>query len=166
MIRVAKETDIERLMNIYNEAIENTIATFDLEKKSLDDRKVWFKDHINNPYIILVEEIDGVVAGYASLSRYRDRKAFDKTVEISIYIAPEYRGRGIGSRLMKEILDYAKNNKKVEVVVSLITGENAGSCHLHEKFGFEYCGEFKSVGTKFGKNLDLKFYQIIYERDA
>ncbi|MBQ1802014.1 GNAT family N-acetyltransferase [Lachnobacterium bovis] len=165
MIRRAKHEDLECLMNIYNDAIINTVATFDTEEKDFDDRKKWFEEHLNDPYAIFVEEIDGVVAGYVSLSRYRDRKAFDGSVEISIYLHKDYRGQGVGTRLMQFILDFAKKNKKINTVVSLITGENIISCKLHEKFDFVYCGELKKVGFKFGKWLDLKIYQIIYERD-
>ncbi|SER96536.1 GNAT family N-acetyltransferase [Lachnobacterium bovis] len=165
MIRRARYEDICQLMDIYNEAIINSIATFDTEEKSFDERKRWFEEHLEDPYVIFVKEIDGVAVGYASLSRYRDRKAFDGSVEISIYLHKDYRGQGIGKELMEFVLDFAQKNKKINTVVSLITGENISSCKLHEKFGFKYCGELKKVGFKFNKWLDLKVYQIIYERD-
>jgi phosphinothricin acetyltransferase len=104
------------------------------------------------------------VAGYASLSRYRDRKAFDPAVEISIYIHKDYRGRGIGRSLMKKTLEYAGARKDITTVISLITSENAVSIHLHEAFGFAYCGQIKCAGVKFGKTLSLNAYQIVYER--
>ena len=99
MIRRAVLQDIPALMDIYNEAILHTTATFDTEVKDMEDRKAWFAEH-NGRYVIYVDVEDGKVAGYASLSCYRDRKAFDPAVEISIYVHKDYRGRGIGIRLI------------------------------------------------------------------
>jgi phosphinothricin acetyltransferase len=163
MIRRAEKTDIPALMDIYNDAILHTTATFDTETKDMQDRIDWYEDHVGR-YIIYVYEQEGVVAGYASLSRYRDRKAFDPAVEISIYIHKDYRGRGIGHSLMEETLRYAKMREDITTVISLITSENETSIHLHEAFGFVYCGQLQCAGVKFGKTLSLNAYQIIYER--
>lgn len=107
----------------------------------------------------------GTVAGYASLSRYRERKAFDPAVEISIYIHAGYRGRGIGRSLMEKTLQYAKECPQIGTVVSLITSENEVSIRLHERFGFSYCGQIRQAGVKFGRKLGLNAYQIIYDRE-
>ncbi len=163
MIRKAELRDLEQLKNIYNDAILHTVATFDTEVKDDANRKQWFEDHEISPYVIFVEEQEGVIRGYASLSRYHDRKAFDKTVEISIYIDAAYRGQGIGTLLMEYTLEYAKEHPDIVTVVSLVTGENATSIYLHKKFDFAYCGQLKNVGYKHGRWLDLNSYQIIYE---
>lgn len=163
MIRKAKASDINALKEIYNDAICNTVATFDTEVKDDADRMQWFNEHEQSPYVIFVEEKDGEILGYASLSRYRDRKAFDKTVEISVYIEKEHRGKGIGKALMIHTLDYARHHKDIKTVISLITGENEASNRLHESLGFVYCGQLKDVGYKLGRSLDLSIYQIIYE---
>lgn len=160
MIRKARIEDLEQLQAIYNEAIENTTATFDMVKKDYENRLLWFEEHQADPYVIFVDEIDGKVAGYGSLSEYRDRPAFKQTVEISIYIAPEFRNRGIGKKLMKETLDFAYANPKIHSIVSLITGENQQSIHLHEMHDFEFCGKIKEAGYKFDRWLDLNIYQI------
>lgn len=164
MIRRAERKDIPALMEIYNEAILHTTATFDTETKDEKDRTEWFLEHTGR-YVIFVYEEAGAVMGYASLSRYRDRKAFEPAVEISIYIHEKYRGRGIGGRLMEETLKYAKGCREIGTVISLITSDNEVSIHLHEKFGFSYCGQIRSAGVKFGKNLSLNAYQIIYDRE-
>ncbi len=164
MIRRAELRDLPELMEIYNEAILNTTATFDTEVKDYEDREKWFHAHTGK-YCIFVYEKDKRAAGYASLSQYRDRKAFDSAVEISIYIHKDYRGQHIGHALMKETLDFAKANPEIVTVISLITSENAASIHLHEKYGFAYCGQIKNAGIKFQKTLSLNAYQIIYERD-
>lgn len=164
MIRRAEKRDIPELMDIYNEAILHTTATFDTEIKDKKNRCDWYEEHTGR-YVIYVYEEEGRVAGYASLSRYRDRKAFDTAVEISIYIHKDYRGRGIGHELMRETLDYAKHCDEIGTVVALITAENETSIHLHQKFGFSYCGQIKSAGVKFGRKLSLNAYQIIYDRE-
>ncbi len=163
MIRKAELRDIPELMEIYNEAILNTTATFDTEVKDYENRLAWFCEHTGK-YRLIVKELEGKVAGYASLSRYRDRKAFDAAVEISVYIHKDYRGRHIGWELMKEILAFAKECPEIETVISLITSHNAASIHLHEKFGFSFCGQIRNAGNKFGEKLSLNAYQIIYER--
>lgn len=163
MIRTAVPQDIPALMDIYNEAILHTTATFDTEVKDMENRKAWFAEH-NGRYVIYVDVEDGKVAGYASLSRYRDRKAFDPAVEISIYVHKDYRGRGIGRSLMENVLAYAAECDEIDTVISLITSENAASIHLHEVYGFEYCGQIKNAGTKFGRKLSLNAYQILYDR--
>ena len=160
MIRKALEKDIPRLMDIYNEAIENTLATFDTETKDYNNRLQWFKDHKKNPYVIFVKEVEGNIAGYASLSKYRDRKAFDTTVEISIYIAPEYRSQGIGKELMEKTLDFSKKKQEIHRVISLITAINTKSISLHTMYGFEFCGTMNEVGYKKGQWLDLNIYQL------
>ena len=161
MIRKAVWDDIKSLQEIYNEAIVNTVATFDTEIKDYQDRVAWFNDHEQKPYVIFVEEIDGRIAGYASLSRYRDRKAFDRTVEISVYIAPDYRGQGIGKKLVQHTINYGKKQEEIKVIISLITGSNAASIHLHEQAGFIRCGEMKQVGYKHDTLLDLLIFQMM-----
>lgn len=163
MIRRAEQRDIPALMDIYNDAILHTTATFDTEIKKIEDRRAWYEEHTGR-YVIYIYEENGIVAGYASLSRYRDRKAFDPAVELSIYIHKDHRGRGIGRSLMRETLSYARQCREIETVISLITSENETSIHLHEAFGFSYCGQIKNAGVKFGKRLNLNAYEIIYER--
>ena len=164
MIRKAELKDIPAVMDIYNDAILHTTATFDTEIKDYEDRLAWFQAHTGQ-YVIFVYEEAGTVAGYASLSRYRERKAFDPAVEISIYIHAGYRGRGIGRSLMEKTLQYAKECPQIGTVVSLITSENEVSIRLHERFGFSCCGQIRQAGVKFGRKLGLNAYQIIYDRE-
>lgn len=163
MIRRAESGDVYALMEIYNDAILHTTATFDTEIKDYENRQEWFREH-TGCHVLYVCEEEGAVAGYASLSRYRERKAFDSAVEISIYIHKNYRGRGIGKKLMEAVLNFAEQTEEIGTVISLITSENEASIRLHEKFGFSYCGQIRNAGVKFGRKPHLNAYQVIYER--
>lgn len=164
VIRKACIDDIPVLQKIYNDAVLHTTATYDTQIKDYENRLQWFMEHEKEPYILYVEEIDGVVVGYASLSRYRERQAFDQSVEISVYIDEDFQNRGVGSRLMKQVLDYAKETEGIHTVISLITSDNEHSIYLHEKFGFQFCGKIEDAGYKFGKWVGLSTYQILYDR--
>lgn len=160
MIRKAHKDDVKRITEIYNEVVANSAATFDLEEKSLEDRAAWMEEHKGN-HPLLVYVADGTVVGYASLSSYRERKAFDATVELSVYLDSRYRGRRIGTELMEAILLEAKKCEDIHTVVSVITGGNEASQKLHESFGFDFCGTVREAGYKFGKYLDIDTYQLI-----
>ncbi|MFR6332322.1 MAG: N-acetyltransferase family protein [Eisenbergiella sp.] len=86
--------------------------------------------------------------------------AYAATVELSVYVDHEYRGRKIGDALMEELLRIAKENGEVHAIISVITADNAASIRLHEKFGFQFCGITREVGRKFGRWLDAAFYQL------
>lgn len=165
VIRRAGLEDISALQKIYNDAVLHTTATYDTDIKDYEDRLEWYKQHETEPYILLVEDIDGVVAGYASLSKYRERKAFHQSVEISVYVDEAFQNQGVGSSLMKAVLDYAKEQKSIHTVISLITSDNEHSIYLHEKSGFSYCGKIEDAGYKLGKWIGLNIYQIIYSRE-
>lgn len=163
MIRKAQFKDIPALMDIYNDAVLHTTATFDTKPKDYGSRCDWFHEHTGR-YLILIYEENGIVAGYASLSKYRDRKAFDPAVEVSVYVHQKYRGRGIGRSLLEAVLSEAENCGDILTVIALITSENQCSIRLHESFGFTYCGQIRNAGVKFGKILHLNAYQICYDR--
>ncbi|KIL49142.1 GNAT family N-acetyltransferase [Jeotgalibacillus campisalis] len=158
-IREAQQKDLTEMAAIYNEAIEKTVATFDLRRQTIEERQAWFNKY-GGRHPLLVAELDGKVAGYSSLSPFRDKEAYSDTVELSIYISSDYQGKGIGKLLMEEILLRAAKLDH-HVVIGGITGGNEASVKLHEKFGFEFAGCFKEVGYKFDQWQDVHFYQLI-----
>lgn len=162
LIRKAQLADLPQLKDIYNDAVLHSTATFDLSPRDDADRLAWFQAHQERNYLLFVYKADGVIAGYASLSRYRERPAFDGAVELSIYLHPDFRGQHIGSQLMQKILAFAEQQPDIDTVISLITSENAISVHLHEAFGFSLCGIIRKCGKKFGRYLDLSVYQILF----
>ncbi len=158
-IRDAIEQDLPSMLAIYNHAIVNLPATFDLEKQNLEERKGWFQQ-FGDYYPLIVAELDGRIAGYCCLSAFRTKPAYSRTAELSVYLDPEFHGQGIGSLLMAEILHIAKA-RDFHVIVAGITGGNETSVKLHDKFGFEFVGCFKEVGYKFNAWQDVWFYQKI-----
>lgn len=160
-IRDAVINDLPELLEIYNDAVRNLTATFDLKEHSLEQRKVWFHHH-GGRFPLIVAILDGNVVGYSCLSAYRDKPAYSKSTELSIYISEKYRGKGIGTSLMKEIIERAKQ-LGFHTMIGGITGGNEASVKLHEKFGFSFVGRFSEVGFKFGEWQHVDFYQLMLE---
>ena len=160
-IRKAEQKDLVALLDIYNYEVINGVSTLDLNPRTLAERQIWFDQHNVENHPLYVAEIDGRIAGYSSLSSYREKEAYKSTVELSIYISPDYRKRGIATALMEFILEEAKADARTHSVVSVITAGNEASCKLHEKFGFTFCGTVPQVGMKFGKFQDIVTYSLI-----
>lgn len=160
IIRKAEMKDLEELLAIYNNEIINGVATFDLQPKSIDEWKKWFEAHQSDLHPLFVAEINNKVAGYASLSSYREKEAYKSTVELSIYIGNSFRKQGVATALMDFILEVAKKHAGIHTVVSVITSGNEASQKLHRKFGFEFCGTIKEVGMKFGEYRDIDNYRL------
>ena len=161
-IRPAKENDLEAITHIYNQAIIRTTATFDTEPKKSDDMLKWLHQH-GNTHPVLVAENDNVV-GWASLSKWSERCAYDSTVELSFYVDEDHRGKGIGKKLLNVITNEGKN-KKFHTIISRITQDNKISIKLHEDAGYKFTGTLFEAGKKFGKYLDVLFYQIIFKEN-
>lgn len=159
-IRKAEQRDLRALLDIYNYEVAHGVATLDLALKTLPEWQVWFDAHNVENHPLFVAEENGRVTGYASLSSYREKEAYQSTVELSIYIHPEHRRKGTAGALMAFILDVARADERIHTVVSVITTGNEASCRLHEKFGFTFCGTIREVGMKFGRYLDIDNYSL------
>ncbi len=163
MIRIANINDLPAMVDIYNYEIKNTLATFVLDEMSLQERMPWFEEHNKDNHPLYVYELDGKVVGYVSLSTYRNMQAYDSTVELSVYVHHEHQGKGIGNEMMEFILDYAKNDPSVHMIISVITSVNEKSIKMHEKFGFSFCGKIPEAGYKFGEYRDIVNYCLIVD---
>jgi phosphinothricin acetyltransferase len=162
IIRDALSKDLIDITDIYNEAILNTVATFDTNIKTLDQQKKWFDKHgLKNP--IIVAEDNEKVVGWASLSKYSDKCAYSDTAELSLYVKEEFQRKGIGKRMMKEIV---KRGKKagLHAIISRIAEGNQVSVNLHKMVGFEYVGIYKEVGFKFERRLDVYLMEKLYKK--
>ncbi len=149
------------LLAIYNYEALNSIANLDLTERTLDEWQVWFDHHNVENHPLYVAEIDDRVAGYVSLSSYREKEAFRSTVELSIYVSPAFRKRGLASELMTFILNMARADERTHLVISVISATNEPSIRLHEKFGFTYGGTIPEVGVKFGVYQDIVNYWLV-----
>ena len=167
IIRKAELKDLEELLNIYNYEVVNGTATFDIVPKNLAEWQAWFQNHNSTHHPLYVAEIDNHIGGYVTLSSYREKEAYNSTVELSLYVSPDYRQRGVASRLMEFAIQLAKEDEQIHTIISVITSNNQISILLHQKYGFKYCGTIHEVGFKMGNYLDVDNYQlIIHERNT
>lgn len=160
LIRKAELKDLKDLLEIYNYEVVYGISTLDIHPKSLEEWQQWFNAHNIDNHPLIVAEMDGRAVGYASLSAYREKEAYCSTVELSVYVDVSYRQRGVADKLMEAILDMAKTDESIHMVVSVITGGNEASIRLHDKYGFSYCGSIHEVGVKLGEYRDIENYEL------
>lgn len=145
------------MREIYNHAVLNSTVVFDLVPRTLDEQRSWLLDR-NGVHAVLVAEVDGAVAGFGSLSPYRDRPAYRTTVEDSVYVHPDHQRQGVGRLLLEELVGVAVAHG-FHTILARITGDNAGSIRLHHAVGFEQVGIEREVGRKFGQWLDVVVMQ-------
>jgi len=159
-IRDAIAADIQGITCIYNDAVLNTTAIWNEAVVDEANRKNWWEDRIRAGYPVLVAvDDDGEVVGYASFGDWRAWDGYRHTVEHSVYVRNDQRGKGVGAALMRILIERARGCGK-HVMVAGIEAENVASIRLHEKLGFEKTGHLKEVGAKFGRWLDLAFLQL------
>jgi L-amino acid N-acyltransferase YncA len=159
-IRPAVKNDLPAITEIYNEAILNTVATFDTQPKTVEEQEKWFASH-DARHPILVAEENGVVIGWASLSIWSDRCAYSDTAEASLYVRKEHRGRGVGRKLSIALLQ-AGEKAGLHTVLARVTEGNKASLRLAQSAGFERVGTMREVGRKFGHLLDVHLLQRVF----
>jgi L-amino acid N-acyltransferase YncA len=160
-VREAEPGDLEAILAICNDAVIHTTATYDYEPRGADAQRQWFEAKRAQNFPVLVGLDAGVVSGFASYGPFRPWAAYLHTVENSIYVAPERRGRGVGAAILGPLLDIARS-RGFHAVVAGIDATNAPSLKLHAKFGFEKVAHFRQVGWKFERWLDLVFLERIF----
>jgi phosphinothricin acetyltransferase len=159
VVRQAAPGDLARLTEIYNHYVTSSPITFDLEPLSLQQRSVWFHEHSSGGrHRLLVADEKGVVVGYASTSQFRERAAYNTTVEASVYCAPDAVGRGVGSTLYRALFA-AIASEDINRIVAGITLPNPASVALHRSFGFAQVGVFTQVGRKFNRYWDVAWFE-------
>lgn len=157
-IRDATMADLPAMLAIYNEVIANTTAVYAYEPRGVDAHAAWLDAKRTDNWPVLVAEDAGVVAGYGSYGPFRPWPAYLHTVENSIYVVAECRGRGIGSILLPALIASA-TARGFHTMLAGIDAANTASLRLHVKFGFEKVAELREVGWKFDRWLDLVFLQ-------
>jgi phosphinothricin acetyltransferase len=155
-IRLARPQDGEALLAIYNEEVGG-LTTFDLVPRSLRDQERWLADH-SGAHPAVVAEDGGVVVGFGSLGPYRSRPAYATTVEDSVYVHADHRGRGVGRALLGDLVRLATLHG-FHSVIGRIVGDNEASVTLHRSCGFTLIGVEREVGRKLGRWLDVAVLQ-------
>lgn len=158
IVRDATLEDAEAIRAIYNDAVLNTTAVFDYAAREPQAQRDWLQMKTEQNLPVLVAEDDGSVLGYCSYGPFRPWPAYLYTVENAIYIAPQSRGKGIGTLLLQPLLQIAKE-RGLRTMIAGITADNAASLRLHEKLGYERAGVIREAGWKFERWLDLVFLQ-------
>jgi L-amino acid N-acyltransferase YncA len=153
-IRSAVDSDAADIARIYNQAVQNTTATFDTEVQSVAARLAWLRAHNDPRHPVLVAEVDGEVVGWASLSSWSDRCAYAASVEASAYVDEAHQGGGLGRALSAAVLE-AGREAGVHAVLGRICTENVASIAMSKKLGFTEVGVLHEVGFKFGRWLDV-----------
>ena len=156
-IRPATAADAAATAEIYNDEVLHSTVTFDLVTRTVQEQASWL-DARSGALEVVVAERDGRVAGFASLSPYRDRPAYRTTVEDSIYVHRDHRGTGVGKALLEEIVSVA-SSRGFHSVIGRIVGGHDASIGLHRAAGFELVGVEREVGRKFGRWLDVVVMQ-------
>jgi len=159
MIRYAQEKDLHTILDIYNDAIVNSTAVYDYTPHTIEDRRTWYKQKLEAGYPIIVFEEDDQIMGFATFGPFRAWPAYKYTIEHSVYVHKDHRRKGIGLHLLKEIIVIA-NEQKYATLVAGIDATNEASIKIHEGLGFIHSGTIKKAGYKFGRWLDLAFYQL------
>ncbi|MFI5503508.1 GNAT family N-acetyltransferase [Nocardia asteroides] len=158
-VRDADKADLPAVLAIHNTNIAESTAIWDTDQVELDDRLTWFADRTAASMPILVAEIDGEVAGYASYGQWRPKTGYRFTVENSVYVDDRFQRRGVATALLTELVARATASGRVHAMIAAIESGNTGSIALHERFGFRTVGELPEVGHKFGRWMDLTLMQ-------
>ena len=164
-IRPARESDLPDILEIYNHVILNTTAVYSYEPHTLEMRKAWFDSKVQDGYPLLVADDLGRVVGLSTYGPFRTWPAYKYTIENSIYVAADQRGKGIARLLMQPLIDAARR-QNYHAIIASIDATNEASLQLHRSFGFEEVAHFREVGYKFGRWLDLKFLELVLDTPA
>ena len=159
-IRFAESADLNRLVEIYNHYVVNTHVTFDTEPFAVAERIHWFNQFAETgPHRLLVAEMEGSIAGYASSTALKRRAGYNTSVETTIYLDPEKFGSGIGTSLYGELINQLIAEDTAHRAYGAIALPNDGSITLHRKLGFEHVGSYHEVGFKFEKYWDVDWFE-------
>lgn len=159
-IRNAQETDLPAILDIYNEVILHTTAVYSEQPHTLQMRKDWYLDRVNNNFPVFVAVIDDNIAGFCSFGHFRAWPCYRYTAELSVYVETSYRGKGISKIMLQSLIERAQQ-MNIHALLAGISADNEISISLHRSFGFVEVAHFKEVGYKFGRWLDLKFLELI-----
>jgi phosphinothricin acetyltransferase len=156
-IRAAEDRDLQAILEIYNESVANSTATFDVEPRSIRAQGEWVKQ-FEHPYVLLVAEYDGEVVGWGCLHPFGGKPGYRFSTENSVYVRDDSRGKSVGRALLAALIEGGRENG-FHTIIARIAGDNPASVRLHESLGFVHSGREHEVGHKFGRWLDVVVMQ-------
>jgi phosphinothricin acetyltransferase len=162
VIHPATRVDLPAILAIYNDAVLNTTASYDLEPSTLEERTAWFEAHERKGFPVIVAEVGGVVAAFGSYGTFREKPGYRYTVEHTVYVAPEYRRMGLGRAVVAELITLARA-ASLHAMIGGIDAANEGSLHFHRALGFVEAGRLHEVGHKFDQWLDIIFMELLLD---
>jgi phosphinothricin acetyltransferase len=163
-IRPAAESDASAIAAIYNHYVRTSTATFDTQERSLPDQLTWIEQHADPFPALVAENSDGVIA-WGALSPWGTRCAYRHTVEISVYVAADIAGQGIGPALTEVLIGRATELRH-HAIISQIVHENDRSLSMARRLGFEHMGTLREVGRKFDRWLDVVLMELVLNTEA
>lgn len=160
-VRPGAEADLEALTDLYNHYVRETPTTFDTEVFTPEERRPWLLSYPEDgPHRLMVAtDVDSQrILGYATSGAFRAKPAYGTTVEVTVYLAPDAGGRGLGTLLYKALFEALAAEDVHRALAGVVT-PNEASVRLHERFGFRYVGTYREVGRKFGRYWDVAWYE-------
>ena len=164
MVRIERaiEADLEDIASIYNWAIVNTTASFEMEEQTLETLLTWFRGHDErHPVIVSRLKKDNQIVGWGAITKWSSKPAYDGMAEVSVYVHPEYHRQGIGKQLILELIELGRKGK-FRTLVSQISDTAEASLYLHRNLGFIDTGILRRAGVKFGQEIDVLILQLFF----
>ena len=158
-IRVATEADLPSINDIYNYYVLNSTCTFQIEPETAEGRRGWFASY-DERHPVTVAQLEEDVVGWGSLSKFRERAAYENSVEASVYVRKDYLGRAVGRALLVDLIERAKK-LEYHTILGGACSEQAASIKLQAALGFQHVAHFREVGFKFGRWLDVQYMQLM-----
>ena len=156
-MRLATESDLPAIVAIYNSTVATRQSTADTVEVSVASRVEWFRQHVPGKRPLMVHEQDGRIVAWVSFQSFYGRPAYDHTAELSMYVSPEHRGKGLGRRLLAEALAMTAS-LSIKTVLAFVFAHNQPSIRLLESFGFETWGRLPEVAEMDGKEYSLSVF--------
>jgi phosphinothricin acetyltransferase len=159
-VRDATPGDLPSIAAIYTHYTLRTTTTFNIEVRTPREWRERFDEHVvNGPYDLLVAVEDDVVVGFVETQRFRPKAAYDRSIELSVYVSPDGQSRGVGSALYAALFARLDGGQRFHRAFSIVALPNEASIALHERFGFVHRGTLTEAGFKFGQYLDVAYYE-------
>lgn len=163
LVHCTPEPHAQAILDILNEAIVHTTALYDYQPRTPEQMAQWFATKQQGGYpVVGLEDEAGVLLGFASYGSFRNWPAYKYTVEHSVYVHKAHRGQGLGHVLMRALIEQARQ-QGLHMLVGVIDSANEGSKRFHAELGFSHGGTLQQAGFKFGRWLDIDFYQLMLD---